>query len=61
MIKDVVIYLIFWFLSWALKSFADWGIKKSKTTENTFDDWFFVKFKIFVNIVTQIFIKKIKK
>ncbi len=45
-------------LTWILKTLIDLGVKYSKNTENTLDDFIFNKLKEFLNLITNIKTKK---
>lgn len=40
-------------LTWFLKTLVDLGIKYSKTTENTIDDFVFCKLKEIINLLSN--------
>lgn len=53
--KEEIIYIA---ATWAVKSLIDFGVKKSKSTENTVDDFIFMKLKILSDSIFGLFKKK---
>jgi len=55
--KDYL-YIILPILTWILKALIDLGVKHSKTTENTIDNFIFNKLRELFNIIIHLKKKK---
>lgn len=48
-IRQLLYTIAIYIAMWILRSFADWWVKKSKATANTFDDYLAANFKKLVD------------
>lgn len=53
--KEEIIFIIG---TWLVKSIIDFGVKKSKSTKNTVDDFIFDKLQILYNSIFGLFKKR---